>query len=281
MNYFNKLPTIVYDGHVSKNLLARARIPDKIKNQKTIFYEYTHEAGDRVDNLSNYYYDSPGYSWLIWLSNDIVDPYYDMALSEEDLFSLIQSKYGSIELAQRKISFFRVNWKSDTTQKTVQQFEALGSQFKKYWEPVVIANYVIESYVRKQETNICKTNKILTLGIQNLQDTFTVGEEVRVNSSNYGFYIGGDSTTISLNHIQGSFSVSNTITGQESGAQATITSVTTTAETIASTESAYWEPVSFFTYELEQNESKKDLKLVSSQYRGQVENELKRIMSTR
>ena len=281
MNYFNKLPSINYDGYVSKNLLARAKIPDKVKNQKSIFYEYTHDAEERVDNLSNYYYGNPGYTWLVWLSNDIIDPYYDVALSEQDLYNSIQSKYGSLEKAQRKITYYRVNWREDVTVKTPSEFEALSSQFKKYWEPVVIANYVVQSYVRKPETNICKTNKILTLEVTGQTGTFTQGEEVRINSTNYGFFLNGNTSVLSLNNIQGSITQSSTITGQESGAQATVASVTTTAETIASTDSAYWEPVSFYTYEVELNDSKKNMKLVDSRYRGQVENELKRIMSIR
>ena len=74
MNYFNKLPTIIYDGQLAKNLLARAKLSDSTRNNKLTFQRYTINELDRVDVLSNYYYDNPGYSWFCLLyTSDAAD----------------------------------------------------------------------------------------------------------------------------------------------------------------------------------------------------------------
>lgn len=66
--------------------------------------------------------------------------------------------------------------------------------------------------------------------------------------------------------------------GKTSGATATVGSVTTIAETLATTEADYWESVSCYDFEYEINQKKKEIKLLDGRYRNQVESELQRVM---
>lgn len=280
MNYFDKIPTITYDGKLSKNLLARAQLSDKIKKEKTAFYPYTMEDGERLDILSNDYYDDPGYTWLIMLTNNVIDPYYDVALSEQDFYEHMKSKYGSFELASRKIKFYRNNWDLYTdTAITNQQFQNLTAEYKKYYDPVLDANLNVSSYKRKRYDEQVSTNKIIAFNVTNTVGEFISGEELQTNASNYAFITAANSTLITCQHINGT--LTGTVTGQESGATATITSSTLVYETIASTEAAYWDPITYFEYEQELNEQKKTIKLLDPRYSTQAENDLRRIMSAK
>jgi len=278
MNYFNKIPTIIYNGQVAKNLLARAKLSDQTIKNKTAFYPYTMDETDRADTLSQHYYDNPGYTWLIWMANNMIDPYYSMPLTEEDFNKHIISKYGSAEKAMRKIAFYRNTYNRETTI-TIGDYNSLQPRFKRYYDPILNGDEVIRAYRRNSGLDITKTNRIITLSVSTVKGNFTVGEEIQVNGTNYAFVTCVDSAAITAQHVNGSFSVGNKITGKDSGATATVTSSTTIVETIAFTDAPYWEPISFYDYERELNEDKKHVQLLDVRYSGQADAELKRLMS--
>lgn len=282
MNYFNKLPTINYNKNVAVNLLARAKLSDQIKGDRTAFLPYTVSDGDRVDLLSQAYYNNPGYSWLVWFSNEVVDPYYDMPLSELDLQDYIITKYGSTELAQRKIIHYRTNGKTDDSVLTIQQYESLPYGEQKYWEPVLDYLFNVKQYKRKNDGQVVSTNRLASIDISGLSGQFKIGEEVQYNGTNYGFCTYASNTAITVNNITGQFTVSTTVTGKESGATAAVTACNNAISTTqAYDQSLYWEAVSYYDYELEENEKKKEILLLDNRYATQVEQDLKRIMEPR
>lgn len=278
MNYFNKIPTIIYNGQVAKNLLSRSKLSDQTMKNKTAFYPYTMDETDRADTLSQHYYESTGYTWLIWMANNTLDPYYSMPLTETDFNNHLISKYGSVEKAMRKIAFYRTTYNSET-RITVSQYRALTARFMKYYEPVLDENNMVSVYKRKSDTDITNTNKIITLTLSTVNGKFTVGEEIQINGTNYAFATLVDGNTITGQHVNGTFSAGNTITGQDSGATATIVSATTIVETVAFNDAAYWEPITYYDHERELNEDKKTVQLLDVRYKGQAEVELKRLMS--
>lgn len=283
MNFFNKLPTITYNGNLARNIMARAKLSDSTKANSRLFYPYTTSGEERVDNLSHQYYGSPGYSWLIWFANETIDPYYGMALSEYDLEQFIINKYGSIGLAQRKIAHFKINWKEDETRITAALYNSFSTGEQKYWEPVLDYNLNIKGYKRKQDDQILNTNRISSIAVVNSSGTFKQGEEIRVNgdSSKYGFCTYTDETNITLQHVEGIFGISNTVIGIESGASAVVTSVNNLLSTTSAfTEPRYWIPVTYYDYEVELNEKKKEIVLLDAMKKNAAEQELNRVMNT-
>lgn len=280
MNYFDKLPTLTYNNYLAKNLLARARLSDQIKSVKTAFLPYEIEEGDRIDLLSNLYYDDPGYSWLIWLTNNSIDPYYDQPLDVNDFVDFIQQKYGSYAKASRKILYYRNNWYDNTSASiTPAAFNSLGNSTQKYYEPVLNNTRQVVKYIRKRDDDKLQTNKIITFNISSVTGTFTVGEEVQTNGTNYAFVTFANSSVMTCQHVTGA--LSGTITGQESAATATVSSVTTITQTLAATEANFWTAVSYLDHEQELNEAKKAIKLLDIRYRNQAEEDLRRIMKAR
>lgn len=280
MNYFNKLPTITYDGFLSKNLLARARLSDNIRQQKTIFYPYTIENNDRADILSNDYYGKPGYSWLIWLTNNIIDPYFGFPLSDSELTAHIINKYKSYDRAGRNIMLYRNNWYDYTDARlTVSGYNSLPSHHKKYYEPIVDVYLNVNSYKRKADDTTINTNQIVSLTVSPVSGTFVIGEEVQTNGTNYGFVTYVSATTITVQHVNGT--LSGTITGQDSKATATVGTSTTLYQTVAATDPTFWSPVTYLDFEMELNEIRKTIKLLDTRYAVQVDNDLSRIMNVR
>lgn len=285
MSYFKHLPTILYAGQQGKNLLARAQLSENTKKNVTLYYPYTinEDTGTRPDLLSHYYYDDPAYDWLIYFANDVVDPYYDLGLAQSDFDKYIVKKYGSIQLAQSKIAFYRTNWDLfGDSEITIEAYEALDASVKKYWVPKYDIFDQTVAYGRKKEDLIINTNKIIQCDIIDTTGQFTVGERVQANSSIYGTCTLANSTVIQMQHIVGA-NTSNilnvTMTGQESLISCNVQSVTVISENLSSSvESTYWSPVTFYDNESEINQAKKNINFINNSFKSTVEDELKKVM---
>ena len=98
--YFDNFPDTVYNGTTLKNITMRAKILDSYKSNASNFYPYTLSDGETADNLAYDYYGDPGYNWIIYYCNDIIDPYYDWPVSNKDFDAYIKDKYGSVSACQ-------------------------------------------------------------------------------------------------------------------------------------------------------------------------------------
>lgn len=54
---------------------------------------YSIKSGDTPTSISYYLYGSERYEWIIYCMNNIVNPYFDWPLSENDFYDMIESKY--------------------------------------------------------------------------------------------------------------------------------------------------------------------------------------------
>lgn len=295
MNYFDKLPIISYDNNLARNLLARARFTQNTMKNKAAYYPYTIKDGQRADSLSDDYYNSPGYEWLIYFANDIIDPYYDMPMNDDNFFNHIVNKYGTYETAMRKILYYRHDWASAIEDRiTVAAFEALSFAYKKYYDPVLDYNLQPASYKRNSEDWVASTNKTIALTLTSVTGTFLYDEEVRINSSNYGTVTYVDTGVVYLQHIVGTFTAGATVTGVTSGATATIAAggVTTISLSIPDgsaeapnsgkpDERAFWAPVTAFQHEEEKNAQKKEIRLMDVRHRSTADDTLRRVLKSK
>jgi hypothetical protein len=106
-SYFKNFPRIKYFGVLARNVTLRVSFLDKLKQNGTIFYPYTIRDDERADTLASKYYDSPEYDWLIYLANDIVDPYTQWPKNVIEFELYIKKKYGSIQQAQSTIAYYK------------------------------------------------------------------------------------------------------------------------------------------------------------------------------
>ncbi len=300
MNYFNKLPTVSYNGYDVKNILARAQLSKQTKASYALFYPYALTDDDRIDRLSKNYYENAGYSWLVWLANETIDPYYGLSVTDFDLANLITSKYGSIDVAARKIKHYRIDWVNATSELTPQQFEDLtkdsfNGSHRKYYEVVLDSYGLVKKYVRKQDDSTIFTNQTIILTLSNVVGTFVKDEEIQINNNPniYAFVKTVNGSTLTVQHTTGFpvdssvpagtfFTLSDTftgytVTGKESQATGIISSGTG-VKTIAEVDSLFWSPVTYLDYEYEENTKKKYIQLIGSQYRNTVEDQFKRTM---
>ena len=94
MKYFKHFPTLTYDGKEVTDIFSRGKIRDLVIEKIELFYRHTLEDEMRPDTLSYQYYDDYDPVWAIFFANAISDPFHDWLLSYEDFKNYLIDKYG-------------------------------------------------------------------------------------------------------------------------------------------------------------------------------------------
>lgn len=272
MNFFNKIPNIVYDGYPAKNILARAQISEQTRNNRLAYYPYTMKEEDRPDIISHHYYGDSKYLWVVWMSNDLVDPYFDVPLNTEEFNDFIIDKYGSIAKAKDTIKYYRNNWEDYTDKITPAEYNILPDSYKKYYGPVVDNYYEVMFYSRNRYDDIVTTNEMLLITLESDVD-YAKDDRFQVDANHYGYVVSSTGNTVIIQHVTGNLAISDTVDGIE------ITDVSVLSQTIAYTDAPYWKQVSCYDYEDELNEAKKHIRLIDVRFKDTMESELKRVLT--
>lgn len=262
--YFDKFPLVSYNGVLAKNLMVKADFTEVAKRDIYSNFDYVLEEGaSRPDMISNAYYNSPFYDWLVYLSNNIIDPYYDYYNSESDMEAIILSKYGSLSDARATVLFYRNDWAWDDSILTEDIYNGLTVQLKKYWKPVLSVYNQITGYERTQEDWVVSTNKIVELSVGDVTG-YAVGDNI--SQSGYATIASIDTVNNNLivKHVEGEFTI---------GAfdDTTITAINTISQAIPDDEAAFWSQVNAYDYEMEQNSLKRYVNVIKSSYLPDVE----------
>lgn len=92
-DYFKYFPNVKYDGKVLADITRKNQVIERLKHATYTFLPYTIEDGMRPEDIAYYYYGDVRYTWLLFVANEIVDPYYEWPMSYDDLYKTIGMKY--------------------------------------------------------------------------------------------------------------------------------------------------------------------------------------------
>ena len=113
--YFSDFPQIEYQAKIARFIMARPRIASSLLSNPAAVYSYTVNNDLRPDQVAHLYYGDSELLWLIFLANNIVDPYYGWPLTQNVFEDFLISKYGSIALAKSTIKHYRYQEKDKAT----------------------------------------------------------------------------------------------------------------------------------------------------------------------
>jgi len=268
--YFDRFPLVDYEGTPVKNILSKVDFTDETKRDIYSNFDYVVQEGlDRPDVLSYTYYNSSMYDWLIYLSNQIVDPYHDIFRNQEDFYNHINKKYGTLASARNTIKYYRNNWAEDDRVISVIAYEELVTDetkdLKKYWKPKLNNLGTVAGYERVREDWIVSTNKILEVKLSDTPDFVTGDILYQPSTGAYGTVVNVDKTNniVTVQHIrEGEF---------EANAEEGITSVNLIVQNISDEEASYWKYVTAYDFEEEQNELKRYINMIKSGYLPDIE----------
>lgn len=210
--YFEKFPIVTYANNQAIDITERVIFTDNTLSNPYVFYPYDLDHYERPDQFAYRYYGDQYYSWLIYLSNNVTDPYYDWYIREDELNRFIEMKYGSVEKAQLKIKYYRSNWETAETL-NISGFNSLPANLRHYWEEQYDMNGNIMSYVRRKDDIIVNTNQIVAYPVSNTE--FIKDEVVNIHfdaaTTGRGQVLFASNGYVYLQHTVG-FSIGNKLT---------------------------------------------------------------------
>lgn len=284
--YFEKFQVINYANTAVVNLTQRATVLNKVQNNPYLFYPYDITGGVRPDQVSDTYYNDQYMSWLVYLSNNIIDPYYQWYLNDEDFNNYLKKKYNVLttNILKQKVAFFRNNWENGENI-SVSEYNALTINEKKYWQPVYGLTNIIGYERSKKDWNIT-TNEVVQYTLNNNQNVYFINNEI-VDVYLNGEYSGkgqiafSNSTIVSIQHTEGitySSTLNGYLYGNESKSNTLFSSSTLVMNNIPATETKYYSRVYIYDIENEKNEQNKTIRLLSKSYSMQTAKELKNLL---
>ena len=97
--YFNQFSKGLYDLKNDGNeklvtdLMTRVKVREKILDEASLYDKYDVPSGERPEDTAFKHFGSSQYHWIILLTNNITDVYYDWPMSEQSFETFIRDKY--------------------------------------------------------------------------------------------------------------------------------------------------------------------------------------------
>ena len=103
--YFSFVPNIEYDKKpiqypfsesdfvVAKNFFRRYQVNQDVFSYAVYFKKYAIEEGERLDTIAEKAYENPFFDWVVALTNNMINPLFDLPLSQNDLRKSLESSY--------------------------------------------------------------------------------------------------------------------------------------------------------------------------------------------
>lgn len=276
-SYFEKFPLIQYSNNAVVDITRKVKLVDSVKQNPYLFYPYTIQNMERPDQIADSVYENQYYDWMIYLSNEMIDPYYEYYLNFEEFDEFISSKYGSIVNAKEKVKYWRNNWELEN-ELTISGYNSLLPNLKKYWVPEYRLNSnVVLSYKRKRVDWIYNINMLVNYTVSG-NNSFVYDEMVVIKNGSNTIVGQGEieyskNSTIYLKNVQkvGNSNDDYTLIGGTMSSRTGNSSVVITSSEIVNQsginieEQVYYSPVSAYEYEYEKNEYNKTLIMLRSE----------------
>lgn len=93
MKYFEKFPIIEYEGRRVRDISRRSNFVRAVSNNPYLYYPYTVSEGERAEDIANFYYGSVDYVWLVYMANNIIDPYHEWPMDPQTFNDYLVEKY--------------------------------------------------------------------------------------------------------------------------------------------------------------------------------------------
>ena len=101
MSYFNKFPLMIYDMKgddkfkLLPDILRRVKTRASIKSSLNIFDTYDVRNGERPEDIAFKWFGDAELHWVILMTNNVTDRYYDWPLNHVQLQDFLEDKYSN------------------------------------------------------------------------------------------------------------------------------------------------------------------------------------------
>lgn len=112
MKYFENFPIIEYQGRKVRDISRRASFARALANNPFMYYSYTVKENERAEDVALDYYGSVDFVWLVYMANNIIDPYYEWPMDGQTFNDYLVDKY---QAQSGRIGEDVIDWTKDTT----------------------------------------------------------------------------------------------------------------------------------------------------------------------
>ena len=101
MSYFSQFPLMAYDMAGNKqykllpNILRRVKLRAGLRSGAFLFDNYDVKDGERPEDIAFKWFGDAEYHWIILMTNNITDRYYQWPLSQPQFAEHLTDKYGA------------------------------------------------------------------------------------------------------------------------------------------------------------------------------------------
>ena len=100
MSYFDRFPLMAYDVKGDKNykllpdILRRVKLRSGLRSGAFLFDNYDVKDGERPEDIAFKWFGDAEYHWVILMTNNITDRYYQWPLTQPQFQAHLTDKYG-------------------------------------------------------------------------------------------------------------------------------------------------------------------------------------------
>jgi len=101
MSYFSRFPLMAYDVKGNNkykllpNILKRVKLRSGLRSSVFLFDTYDVKDGEKPEDIAFKWFGDAGYHWIILMTNNITDRFYQWPLSQPQFQEHIIDKYGA------------------------------------------------------------------------------------------------------------------------------------------------------------------------------------------
>ena len=101
MPYFSRFPMMTYDVAGNKNykllpdILRRVKLRSGLRSSSFMFDKYDVKDGENPEDIAFKWFGDAEYHWIILMTNNITDRYYQWPLSQPQFQEHLTDKYGA------------------------------------------------------------------------------------------------------------------------------------------------------------------------------------------
>ena len=77
------------------DLMTRVKVREKVIDEKSLYDTYDVPSGEKPEDTAFKHFGSASYHWVILLTNNITDAYYDWPMSDQTFETFIRDKYSN------------------------------------------------------------------------------------------------------------------------------------------------------------------------------------------
>lgn len=93
---FNGVPKVQYNDNLITDLSRNLTVDWTDGN--IYFVNYSIKEGDTAENISYRLWNDSSLSWIIYLINNMIDPFFDWPLRSNEILGYVKNKYGEANI---------------------------------------------------------------------------------------------------------------------------------------------------------------------------------------